>query len=97
MAKENSSEFPKKLGKLIPQEFEDACLTLSTEDLKTRIVECEKHIVDISAAMIADEEYQQAKEKAKQFGAVYKENRKIEAAKIQYCLFVLEGRGAAIE
>ena len=97
MAKEHNSEFPKKLSKFLTKEFEDACLTLSTEDLKTRIVECEKHISDISNAMIADDELQKAKEKAKELGAAYKENRKIEAAKIQYCLFVLEGRGAAIE
>lgn len=91
--------FPKKYSKKISEsdaEFLDNVMSLETEDIKKKILECEGNIYEVESAKDADEELIKTREKVKEMAAPYKETKSLEAAKLQYCLFVLEERGVEL-
>jgi hypothetical protein len=96
MPDNNVSELPKKVLKRLSPEFIDAVSALDTNEIKTRILECEGHLAQIEKTRAEDEELLKAKEHAKELSAPYKDNRAEESAKIAYCIYVLEGRGVSL-
>lgn len=91
--------FPEKWWKLIQKmpEFKETADAASEEDLKKVIVTCEGHLYTINQDEEADVQLAAAKELAKERSAPHKEARKAQQAKIQYSLFLLEGKGVDLD
>lgn len=97
--KNQGTLLPAKWEKLIKKmpEFKDIADAASVEDLKKMIITCEGHLYTINQDEEADVKLTAAKEMAKDLAAGYKEGRKVQQAKIQYSLFLLEGKGVDFE
>jgi hypothetical protein len=87
--------FPEKWFKVIEKmpEFKEAAEAASVEDLKKIIVTCEGNLHDLSKEEAANTKLSSAKAIAKDESLPYREGRKAQNAKIQYALFLLEGKG----
>lgn len=99
MANENNEKvFPKKYMNKIKEmpEFKEAVEGAQTDDIKKKILGCERALFETENAMAADEALQAAKNKAKEFASSYRETKSLETAKLKYCLYMLESRGIAI-
>lgn len=91
------SDFPQKLLKKLPTGFTDTADSMSNEELEQKILESESHIYEVEKAKDEDEKLTQAREMVKEMSAPYKDAVATEAAKIKYCLFLLESRGSKIK
>lgn len=74
-------------------EFKDAADAASEEDLKKIIVECEGNLYTVDKEIEANTQLAAAKEVVKEMVEPYKDAKKAQQAKIQYALFLLEGKG----
>lgn len=74
-------------------EFKDTADAASVEELKKIIVECEGNIYTVEKEMEADMKLAGYKEAVKEASAPYRDGKKAQQAKIQYALFLLEGKG----
>ncbi len=94
----DSVEFPKKYNDVLKHipEFKDTADTASTEDLKKMIVTCEGNLYEIAKAKEADEKLNAAKEIVKDLSGPYNDAKKVQEAKIQYVLFLLENKGVEL-
>jgi len=88
--------FPKKHEKWLPTGFSEGIESMDTEEIKSKIYECQAHSYEIDKAKDADEKLNAARETVKEFSAPYTEAQKTETAKAKYCFYVLEGRGVKI-
>ncbi len=86
--------FPKKLLDQLETEFKDNALSMSTEDLKEKLVDFEKSIFEVQEDMKNDPKLQQIKEDLKAYSEGYKDLIKQNKASIQYVLYILESRGS---
>jgi len=95
MAKDNqdNGDFPNRLLKRLNPEFVEAVNAMDEENIKQRILTCEGNLYEITAAKKSDEKLNAAKEIVKDMSAPYNESKAQEQAKIQFCIFTLEGRG----
>lgn len=91
----NTTSLPEKWYKIIQKipEFKETADAASEADLKKIIVNCEGNIYSLSQDEAADVKLSGAKEIAKSLSEPYREGRKFQQAKIQYALFLLEGKG----
>lgn len=91
--------FPPKWEKIINSmpEFKDTADAASEEDLKKIIVTCEGNIYTVDRAQEADVKLNAAKEMAKEYSEPYRDAKKVQQAKIQYALFLLEGKGVDLD
>lgn len=94
MAQDNS--FPQKYTKKLTEEFISAVDQMSSDEIKARIITCEGHLFDIVGAKEADTKLQEARALAKELAAPYRDSKNEETAKLQYCIFVLQGRGVQL-
>jgi hypothetical protein len=85
--------FPEKHLNKIDPEFLDSVQAMDTEEIKKKILEAENNIYEIDIAKENDKELADIREQAKKISAPYRETKTKEAAKIRYCLYILEGRG----
>lgn len=87
--------FPEKWAKVLKSlpEFKDTADAASTEDLKKVIVQCEGNIYEIDKDKESNVKLLAAKEVLKEMTAPYADAKKCQMAKIQYALFLLEGKG----
>lgn len=92
-----SEHFPEKHLKKIPTEFVDSVNSMDENEIKERILTCEQHVYEVDDAMDNDEKLNAAKENVKEFSKPYRETKQTEAAKIKYCMFVLENRGVNLD
>ena len=92
------TSFPEKWFKIVQKlpEFKEAADAASVEDLKKMIVEAEGNIYTINQDEVADVKLSSAKEIAKDLSSIYRDGRKSQNAKIQYALFLLEGKGVEL-
>lgn len=74
-------------------EFKDAADAASEADLKKIIVEAEGNLYTVDKEIEADGKLAGAKEIVKELSEPYKDAKKAQQAKIQYALFLLEGKG----
>ena len=98
MSKQESevmSSFPAKWAKVIKEmpEFKEMADAASTEDLKKMIVTCESNLYEVEKGKESDQKLNAAKESVKEWSAPYRDARKAQTAKIQYALYLLEGKG----
>jgi hypothetical protein len=93
----NDTRFPKKLLALLSDDFLETSAGMKDEELKKVVFEAESNIWTIEKAKNNDEELTKAKEHTKELGAPYKEAKACQNAKIQYALWLLEGRGVSLD
>lgn len=74
-------------------EFKDAADAASVDDLKKIIVECEGNLYTVDKEMEADMKLAGYKDAVKEAMQPYRDGKKAQQAKIQYALFLLEGKG----
>jgi hypothetical protein len=91
--------FPEKWAKVIKDlpEFKDTADAASTDDLKKIIVTCEGNIYTVDKEQEADHKLNGAKEIVKELSAPYRDAKKVQQAKIQYALFLLESKGVDLD
>lgn len=77
-------------------EFKDTADAASVEDLKKIIIECEGNIYTVEKDMAEDSKLAGAKEVVKELAGPYRDAKKAQQAKIQYALFLLEGKGVEL-
>lgn len=87
--------FPEKWAKVLKDlpEFKDIADAASADELKKIIVTCEGNMYTIDKEQDGDVKLNAAKEMAKELSAPYRDAKKVQQAKIQYSLFLLEGKG----
>jgi hypothetical protein len=92
---QDPTTFPDKWLKVIKKmpEFKDTADAASTEDLKKIIITCEGNIYTAEQEKAADVKLAGAKEFVKEYSEPYRDAIKAQTAKIQYALFLLEGKG----
>ena len=91
--------FPEKWNKVLKDlpEFKETAEAASETELKKIIVDCEGNIYTVEKAQEADVKLNAAKEMAKEYSAPYRDAKKVQMAKIQYALFLLEGKGVDLD
>jgi hypothetical protein len=101
MSKDNQDPvtFPEKWAKVLKDlpEFKDTADAASADELKKIIVTCEGNIYTVEKEQEADVKLTAAKEMAKDLSAPYRDAKKVQMAKIQYALFLLEGKGVDLD
>ena len=101
MSKDNQDPvtFPDKWAKVLKDlpEFKDTADAASADELKKIIVTCEGNIYTVEKEQEADVKLTAAKEMAKDLSAPYRDAKKVQMAKIQYALFLLEGKGVDLD
>ena len=93
----NDTRFPKKLLALLSDDFIETTAAMKNDELKKVVFEAESNIWTIEKAKNNDEELLKAKEHAKELAAPYNDAKKTQNAKIQYSLWLLEGRGVSLD
>jgi hypothetical protein len=88
-----AKEFPNKYLKKLPEGFETNMAAAESDELKKKILESEAHIYEIMRNKDDDEKLNGARLLAKELSQPYRDAKSTEMAKIQYCLYLLEGRG----
>src|SRR5579885_2239889 len=78
-------------------EFKDTADAASTEELKKIIVTCEGNLYTIEKEQEGDTKLNAAKEMVKEYSGPYRDAKKVQQAKIQYALFLLEGKGVDLD
>jgi len=91
--------FPEKWAKVLKElpEFKETADAASTDELKKIIVTCEGNIYTVDKEQEADVKLTAAKELAKDLSEPYRDAKKVQMAKIQYALFLLEGKGVDLD
>lgn len=91
--------FPEKWLKVLKElpEFKETADAASTDELKKIIVTCEGNIYTVEKEQEADIKLTSAKELAKDLSGPYRDAKKVQMAKIQYALFLLEGKGVDLD
>lgn len=85
-----------KYLKKLPEGFFDGMQSADTEELKSKILESERHIYEIEQEKEENEKLKAIKEEAKILGSSFRDAKNTEEAKIKYCLYLLEERGVKI-
>ena len=99
MSKDNKDQMPavlpEKYAKVIAKmpEFKDTADASSVEDLKKIIVTCEGNIYTINQDEASNVKLSAAKDMVKELSEPYRDAKKVQQAKIQYSLFLLENKG----
>ncbi len=88
--------FPKNLATKLPADFADTVNAMSAEEINERILQAEGNIYKVEDDLATNEGILSAKEELKSMTGPYRDTKKMEAAKIKYCLWVLEERGQEI-
>ena len=100
-AKENNDPvtFPDKWAKVLKQipEFKDTADASSAADLKKIIVQSEGNIYTVQKEKAVDHVLLGAKDVIKERSGPYRDAIKVQNAKIQYALFLLEGKGEDLD
>jgi hypothetical protein len=93
----SDTQFPAKWLKKLPIGFVDNVESMSNEEVKKIILESEANIYTIEKEKEKDVKLNGAKDLVKEYSASYNEAKSTQQAKIKYCLFLLEGRGIALD
>lgn len=95
MSKNNSSSgsFPQKWASKLPGDFAEKAESMSLDDLKKKLVECERTISSTEKDMESDTKLNSAKEEVKELAATYKEILNAHKAMVKYLVYVIDGRG----
>lgn len=89
----NSGTFPKKWASKLPGNFAEAAEAMSLDDLKKKLVECERTISSTEKDMESDTKLSSAKEEVKDLSGAYKEVLNAHKAMVKYLVYVIDERG----
>lgn len=91
--------FPEKWAKVLKDlpEFKENADASSADDLKKIIVTSEGNIYTIEKEKEENTHLNAAKDLVKEYSAPYRDAIKVQAAKIKYALFLLEGKGEELD
>lgn len=89
--------FPEKWSKKLPTGWQDTASTMTEEELKKVIFECEGNIYTIEKEKAADVKLQGAREIVKEHAAPYRDAKSTQEAKIKFALYLLENRGVDLD
>lgn len=95
--KKDDQEFPKRKLDKLPAGWSDSANSMKEEELKKAIIEAVGNIHTINSDRDNDGPLQKAKEAAKDLGSSYRESKACQQAKVDYALFLLEGRGVDLD
>lgn len=84
---------PKDPFDALSQEYRDTIAAMSREDIRGRIAQVAIDQAELMDAKTKDLDFQNAKEQAKEAGAVYREGTKMNKLKIEYAKRVLDDKG----
>lgn len=91
----NTSSFPAKWLSKLPEGWTDIAQAMSAEDLKKKLVECERTISSTEKDMENDPKLIEAKEAAKNVSGDYKAIINAHKAMVKYLVYVLDERGTS--
>lgn len=86
------SAFPTKFSKKLPEGFSEKAETMTLEELKKQLVQCETTISSTEKDMENDQKLLDAKEEVTNLAGDYKEILASYKAMVRYIVFVLNGR-----
>ncbi len=95
-AGKSSAGFPEKWLKKI-KHWVDTANSMTDEELKKAIVDCEGNIYTIEKEKEANIPLKAAKEVLKDLGSSFRDANATQMAKIKYSLFLLENRGIELD
>lgn len=90
MAKEKAEKDP---FSIVPEEFKEAVIGMSAEEIDARISKVAKDQVDLMRAKKEDQDLEEKKVAYREAGLVYREGSKLNRVKIEYCKSILEAKG----
>lgn len=94
MTKANDQEvFPKKWSKYLPEGFVEKAEGMTVEDLKKKLVECERAINNTEKDLDNDGKLNDAKQEVSNISGAYKEILNAHKAMVKYMVYVLDSRG----
>lgn len=99
MSKNNNSDngdrpiFPAKWASKLPDGWAEAAESMSADELKKKLVDCERTISSTEKDMENDSKLIEAKEEAKKIGSQYKEVITAHKAMVKYLVHVIDERG----
>lgn len=87
--------FPEKWNKVLKDlpDFKESVDGMTPEDIKKIIIQSEGNLYTIDKEKDGDVKLNAARELVKEHSAPYRDAKKVQTAKIKYCLYVLENRG----
>ena len=77
----------------LDQDWKDSIVSMSKEEVNSKIAEIAKANEELQKAKKEDEDLQEAKLAAKEAGEIYRSSAKMSKLRIQYCIRVLDDRG----
>jgi len=77
----------------VPEEFKDAVVGMSVEQIKQRIAQVALDQVVLMQAKKEDGDLLEKRELYKEAGAMYREGTKLNRVKIEYCKQTIDGKG----
>ena len=93
----DSATFPEKLLKKLPTGFSEDADSMSEDELKKTIINCENNIFTIEKEKAADVKLSAAKDISKELSGPYRDAKNCQDAKIRYCLYLLHGKGIDLD
>jgi len=97
MSKKDKEQFPKKWSDKLPDGWMDGANSMKEDELNKVIIEREGNLYTIQQSKGNDEKLQAAKLVSKDLSLPYREASGAQQAKIQYALYLLEGRGVDLD
>ena len=79
----------------IPKEFRENLEAASDEEIRSKIAKVAMDQEELMKAKEADQDFEEAKNRAKEAGAVYREGSKANKLKLAFAYSILEARGKA--
>mgnify|MGYP001592314069 CR=1 FL=1 len=89
--------FPKKWASKLPEGFREQAESMSTDDLKKKIIECQQIIASTEKDMGNDPIIEGLKEQLKDKAAVYKDTIVASNAACKFAIYVLDNRGVGLK
>lgn len=87
------SDFPKKWASKLPDSFQDDVASLSSDEVKEKILKCEESLIILEREMDADDKLAALKESVKDLAGGYREAMNCERAKVRYLMHLRCERG----
>lgn len=84
---------PKDPFEALSEDFRNTIAALSREDIRARIAQVALDQAELMEAKDKDIDFQNAKEQAREAGAVYREGTKMNKLKIEFAKRVLDDKG----
>lgn len=93
---DQEKEFPEKVRKLLPADFEESVNAMQSNEIRQRILSCDETIHKNQEEMESDEKLAVLKKDVSLIVSGYREVDKVENAKKRFLIYTLQGRGEQV-